>query len=167
MSQTTIPYPLPIGFAGQLADTLDNDVLSYVSAEVSLEMPFGIMVAKGTGDFDGILPVSSGSVPVGVLVHAHVYDNGPNGELGTLGLKPKTALNILRRGRIYVLVEEAVVALDRAYIRYAAGSGGSQLGTFRKSADSATALDVTKKCQYLTSASAGGLALLDVDMLNS
>jgi hypothetical protein len=42
--------------------------------------------------------------------------------------------NVLRRGSVYVQVEEAVVAHDVVFVRYAAGAGGTQLGAFRKSA---------------------------------
>lgn len=166
MSQTFTVFPLPQGLAGQIVDSLDSDCLSIVSAD-TLDMPFGVMVAKGNSDVNGILPNGSGIIPIGVLALSFVYDNGPNGSLSAVGLRPQAMMNVMRRGRIWVLVEENVTAYDRAFIRFTAGAGGTQLGAFRKSADSASALDVTKKCQYLTSATAGNLAVLDVDMLNS
>lgn len=167
MSQTVITFPLPIAIVGQLADTLDHDCLSYVSEEASAEIPFGVMIMKGAADFGALLVNAANAIPVGVLVHAFVYDNGPNGELGLVGLKPKAAFNVMRSGRIYVMVEENVTAMDRAYVRYAAGAGGTQLGAFRKTSVVNETIDVRKNCQFLTSASAGDIATLAVDMMNS
>ncbi len=167
MSQTTIPTSLQVAIAGQLADTNDNMTVVGVSGEASAEIPFGVMVCKGSTDDAHILVAASTAKLTGVLVHQHTYDNGPNGSLGTTGLKPKAVFDVLRQGTIYVLVEEAVVAQDRAFVRYAAGAGGTVLGAFRKTAVSSETIDVGTKCQFLTSAASGGYAVLHVDMLNS
>lgn len=185
MSQTTITFPLQVALAGQLADTLDNDCLPYTSVESSALIPFGVMLrwvsAGAAGDYSCANLSSSSDVLVGPSVLSFVYDDGPNGELvnvdptggNNVGLKPKTTLNVLRKGRIYVLVEEAVNANDRAFVRFAVSTAfpNGLIGGFRKSQDatgpssSNTCIDVTDKCQYLTSASAGGFAVLDVNML--
>lgn len=165
MSQTSYSYTMSAAFAGMLADVGDNDIFGAVQAESSLEIPFGVMVCKGSGDNDAKLPAASTAKLLGVLVHSHNYE--PRLDLGTTGVKPGAMLNILNRGRIYVTVEEAVTKEDRAYVRYAAGAGGTQLGAFRKSAVTDETIDVTKKCKFVTSASSGGLAVVEVDMLNA
>lgn len=49
---------------------------------------------------------------------------------------------VLEAGAIWVFTEEAVVEGDPVYVRITSGAGGSNLGAFRKSADSASAVQV-------------------------
>jgi hypothetical protein len=165
MSQTSYSNTMTAAFAGMLADTSDNDIFGALQAEASSEIPFGVMVCKGTGDNDAKLPAASTAKLFGVLVHSHNYE--PRIDLGTVGVKPGATLNVLNRGRIHVVVEENVTREDRAYVRYAAGAGGTQLGAFRKSAVVDETIDATAKCKFVTSASAGQLAIVEVDMLNT
>jgi hypothetical protein len=69
----------------------------------------------------------------------------------------------LRQGRIWVAVEEPVTAGDPAFVRFAAGAGGSQLGAFRKSADSASSVALPN-AKYLTDSTTDGLAIVQVDV---
>lgn len=167
MSQTTYSYTMTTAFAGMLADSniALNDIFGAVQAEASAEIPFGVMCCKGTGDNDAKLPAASNAKLIGVLIHSHTYE--PRLDLGTVGVKPGAMLNIMNKGRVWVLVEENVTREDRAYIRYAAGAGGTQLGAFRKSSVSGETIDATKTCKFVTSASAGQLAVVEVDMLNA
>jgi len=165
MSQTSYSNTMTAAFAGMLADTGRNDIFGALQAEASLEIPFGVMVCKGTGDNDAKLPAASDAKLIGVLVHSHAYE--PRTDLGTTGVKPGATLNVMNRGRMHVLVEETVVREDRAYIRYASGAGGTQLGAFRKSAVSNETIDVRANVKFVTSASSGQLAIIEVDMLNT
>jgi hypothetical protein len=63
---------------------------------------------------------------------------------------------------IYVVVEEAVNKGDDAYVRYASGSGGTQLGAFRKSADTSTAAALPR-ASFDSTAAIGGLAKLKLN----
>lgn len=160
---------MPVAFAGMKADASDDQVDSYAQGEASAEIPFGVMVCQGTaGGTSGtpdkaILPVDANSVPVGVVVHSHDYDSRT--ELGTTGLKPKTMLSVMRRGRIWVQVEDAVTVNAPAFYRYTSdGGSNTQVGKFRSDADSAKALKV-RGAIYKTAASAGGFAILELDML--
>lgn len=74
----------------------------------------------------------------------------------------QSIINVQCEGRIWVSVEEAVTAGDQPYVRYAAGAGGSQLGAFRKSADTASAAAVPN-AKFLTDGLAGGLAVMQFD----
>lgn len=71
-------------------------------------------------------------------------------------------ISVLRKGYIFVVVEEAVVKGDQPYVRYASGSGGTQLGSFRKSADTSTAAALPN-ARYETTAALGALAVVKVD----
>lgn len=68
---------------------------------------------------------------------------------------------VLEDGEIFVRVEEAVAKGDSPFVRYASGAGGTQLGAFRKSADTSTAAALPG-ATYESDAAAGGLAKLRV-----
>lgn len=160
MPQLTYPDRMVVAFPGMKADLAEDYCRSYVNAEASAEMPFGICVAQGTAYNQAILPVDANSILAGVIVHSHDYV--PTLELGTTGLKPKTSLSIMIQGTIYVLVEEAVAVNDTAYVRHTASGGNTQKGAWRKSADTATAI-IVRGARFLTAASSGGLAVVQVD----
>lgn len=70
-------------------------------------------------------------------------------------------ISVLRKGYIFVIVEEAVVKGDQPFVRYAAGTG-TQLGAFRKTVDSSTAAALPNS-RYETTAALGGLAIVKLD----
>lgn len=166
MSQTAYAETMAANFEGMLADVSMKVVDSFTQGEASAEMPFGIMLAKGTGDREAILPAASNAKLIGILMHSHHYAKGDGGELGTTGVKPKATLNILRKGRLVVKVETTVAKYDRAFVRYATGAGGTQLGAWRNAAVTNETIDLGTKAQFMSAASAGGLAVVEVDMLN-
>jgi hypothetical protein len=157
MSQTAYTTYMPIGFAGMLADSGENDILSCRSEEAGL-MPFGVAVTRGVLDWSAIQMVDTNSVPIGVTLHTHQAD-----PLIGIGIPNKGTLNLLKRGRVYVTVEEAVTPASPVFVRFASGAGGTQKGGFRASADSATAVAWTR-ARYLTTAAAAGLAVLEVNL---
>lgn len=132
-------------------------------AEVAIQA--GLFVCQGTADGQCKLPASSGDVAKGLglapsrVSHDAVFPSG-----GTAGFTYQigdTVGAVIGTG--WVTVEEDVSAQDAVYVRYATGGGGSQKGAFRKSADTSTAAAVTG-ARYLTSASAGGLALVAINL---
>ncbi len=160
MSQTSYSATMTYGIEGQLADSGPVDILSRVNGEASLEIAFGLGVKKGTGDEAVLSPTAEGDRIEGIVVHSHAY--AKTTELDT-GVKAKGSLSILRKGRILVKVEEAVVRGDRGWCRAVAGAGGTRLGAWRKSDVGAETIDCTTQAEFLTSASANGLAVLEVD----
>lgn len=160
MSQSTYAQTMTAGFPGMKADLVDDYVRSYVNAEATAEIPFGVAVVQGAADGSAILAVGAGVTWVGVVLHSHNYD--PTYDLGTTGLKPKKTMNVLSRGTVWVQVENAVTVNSRAFMRHTAGAGGTQKGAFRGDADTATAIEA-RGCRFLTAASAGGVAMLECD----
>lgn len=162
-TQTTYGYDFPVAFAGQLADINDNEIVTGV-LEGAANIPFGVGLKKGTSDDGYVLPAAAPDLIEGLAVHSHSRDNLGFSSLtpATAGVKPTQNMNVLRRGSMYVLVEEAVVSHDVVFCRFAAGAGGTQLGAFRKTADTATAAQV-KGARFLSSAAAGGLAKVHFD----
>lgn len=132
-------------------------------AEVAIQA--GLFVCQGTADGQCKLPTSSGECAKGLGFAPAFPTNDsrfPSG--GTPGVTYQigdTVEAVIGQG--YVTVEEAVTAQDAVYVRYDTGSGGSQKGAFRKSADTSTAAAVTG-ARYLTSAGAGELALVAINL---
>jgi len=165
MAQTSYPLVPPVAFAGMLDALAHKFAESRAQAESSAEVPFGVAVAEGADETKAILPAASTAKVIGLVIHSHTY--APSYELGTVGIKPKCMLSVLRKGRIWVVVEEAVVPGDRLFVRYASGAGGTQLGGIRKSAVTSETIDCTGMGIFRTTqATVGGLAILEVDFSN-
>lgn len=164
MAQTTITRQA-IAVPGLLADnTLTKDCLTATSEESSAQIPFGVMVGRGSAD-DGVLKLATTSdVLAGVVVFGQSYDHGT--ELGSTGFLPKTTFNILNEGRIYVQVEENVTPASRVFVR-AVATGLEVAGAFRDTQDGSDCIEITDYARYLTTTLAGGLAVLDISMRTS
>lgn len=164
MSQTDYSLTMAAAFAGMIADDGPTDIASALSEEASAEIPFGVFVAKGAVERTCELPDASTDLLEGVVVASQRYEPGVGGNIGTTGIKPKGPVNVMRSGRVYVKVEEAVVVGDRPHVRYASGAGGTQLGGVRKSAVSMETIDASTQGVFRTAAGAGGFAVLELDM---
>ncbi len=128
MSQTTVSAGgQPIGFPGQLADSGLHDIVSGFSQEATNPIPFGAGLRAGTSPdgylmptgFSTVLPIEGISVfsfdhnRAGTVDSAGLY----SGDMGASGLLPKSSLQVLRKGRIIVPVEQTVVRGDRGFCR--------------------------------------------------
>lgn len=159
-NQTSYPQDHAAAFEGSLADNGLHDIRSALNGEASNGMPFGIAVAIGTTERTCKLGAASTAKWMGVVVRDASYSGA---QYDANGIKPGAPVNVLSKGRINVQVEEDVAIGDRAFIRYADGTGGTQKGAFRKSANSTTAVEA-KGMRYLSAALAGGIAVLEVDI---
>lgn len=167
MSQTSYSQTMAIGRAGQLADNGPRDVSSRVAATVAI--PFGCAVVKGTADRDVKLPTAATDITgqgkfqgIALVDMSKESARDSNAAQYAVG----DAVATLKKGRCYVVVEEAVAATDPVYVRYADGVADAtktQKGAFRKSADTSTAAQVPNAV-YVTSASAGGLAVVEINV---
>lgn len=162
MPQTSVSSSLTKAFAGMKGDSRkDGHDRSFVNAEASAEIPFGVAVAHGSTDEAAILPADANSKLAGVVVHSHAYDKRV--DFGTTGLKPKVSLSVMRKGSIWVQVEETVAPGEPVFARHTASGGNTTKGLFRNDADSATCTQLGNS-KFLTAATAGNLALVDVDV---
>lgn len=161
-----------VAFPGQPVDiSQQKDVLSGLA--VAAPLPYGVLAvldSANSAGFDKIaakLPSASSDITAaGSALGVVVADQGRAQDPSVSGPQypQNSACPILRRGRIWVLVEEAVNDGDLPFVRFAAGAGGTQLGAFRKSADTATAAALSG-CVFRSSALAGGYAVLQVGVL--
>ena len=69
-------------------------------------------------------------------------------------------ISILRKGRIWVKTEDAIVKDGNVFLRLAAG----EIGVVKASADSTNTLDISSKVKVVKGALAGELALLEINI---
>lgn len=164
-------------FAGMLYDLRDNVIVAGRNSEASgapaatpNELAYGTVVIRDTDANTPATPVVNVKRPAaggfrafGVIAHAHDQENGPNGLLGTLGVKPDGIVNVLRRGAIYVNTESSCAEGLAAFVRHTA-NGALLPGNLRHDADTANAEEVQGIIWRTTRADAG-LAIVEVDMI--
>lgn len=161
MPQTSYSLTHRIATPGMIADASPHDIRTAINADV-VSLPLGIAVKFSTAAGDeGVATIGATTDPIaGIGVYSDTFAEGY--DIDSTGVKVGTVFGVLEKGAIYVTVEEAVNAGDRAFVRFAAGAGGTQPGAFRKSADTASARQM-QGAMYRTSAAAGGLAILVFD----
>lgn len=151
-----------VGYPGMMADTGYKHVVSRVNPDVLI--PFGRFVVKHGDDRRVKLPTTTGEVTdngEGIAIQdwsSEQIDNGLEA-----GYPLKSAVSVMRQGRCWVKVEEAVAKGDPVFVRFAAGAGGTGLGGIRKSADTATAVAMPG-LKFVTSAALGGLAIVEINL---
>jgi hypothetical protein len=173
--QTEVLSAMPIAVPGMLADLHtdeDGDVVSAFNEEASDEIPFGVMVKGGTADDSVKNLATTADLLKGVVVFANYFDKPI--QLGDTGLKPGVAFGLLRRGHIYVRVEDAVTPASEVHVRVTTGgsngygdAGAETAGAFRGSDDGGDTIDITAFAKYLTSADVGEIAVVSIDMDNA
>jgi len=92
----------------------------------------------------------------GIILHEHTES----------GLQPvdKDGLSILEQGSIYVKVETAVAPGDAVHVRAIGTVGNPRTGGFRNIADGVNSIDISSVAKWETSAIAGGLAILTINL---
>lgn len=165
--QTSYQQNMDVAFAGMIADGAEvKDVIAMQNEEAVSEMPFGVAVNFEGSTFDkgALLPDNLADVVAGILLHTHAVSKDPAGDLGLVGLKPGAVLNIMRKGRVWVICENGCSPADRLHV--AIGTSGDAEGTLRSLADGANTIASTGQGVWLTTAAAGALAVLEVDFTN-
>lgn len=158
MSQTTYNTDLAQAFPGLIADAASPpDILSRANEE-SANVPFGLAVVLGTDGFNQFkLPSATGETVLGVLAHRHNRD-----DVEADGLNEGEVGDVLKRGRIWVVTEEAVAPDADVYFRHTA-PGAEQVGAFRTDADTANADQITS-ARWVAATSGAGIAQLDISL---
>ncbi len=157
MAQTSYSIQAADAFGGLLAD-FDASVRSSISRanEETAAVGYGRGVTFGTDpDVQFLLPAATGFEFAGVLVHAHERE-----DVSAVGPVEGETAELLRRGRIWVVVEEAVTPTDDVFLRHTAGVAGDP-GSFRTDDPGGEADQVTN-ARWLTTTAAAGLAVLDI-----
>lgn len=161
MAQTVYNSLRTQGFNGQLADSSPNDVSSMRNDEASASMAFGhaIKFASASDESSAELLTANTETVAGIVLKQDSYAAT---QLDAVGVVAGNHLNIVRKGRVFVLCEDGCNVGDRLYIR-AVATGGEIAGALLASAVGSDTIDSSAQGQWLTSAGAGELAWLDVD----
>lgn len=126
MSQTTYKFDFLEGKDGLIADTGPNYIISR-AAEGAIQ--FGRFVTQGT-DLDKQVKVPTAAADITTTSNAMgVAVRKENVEVTSepAAVADTDDIAVMRQGRIYVLVEEAVTADSSVYVRYAATAQRSRL----------------------------------------
>ena len=176
VQSTTYSAAPSAAYAGMIVGN-DYETISMVNVEASAAMPFGrgvIFKASNTTDQDALVPSAEGDIVAGILAHSHAYERSWTnaagtvmGELSSAGLLPGAMLNVLRRGIIWVIAEDAVVPGDRLWVRCTAGGAGEVVGGCVPADEGTETIPCSNQGVFLTTAAAGALAQLQVDFTNS
>jgi hypothetical protein len=171
MPQTSVLSQPVAAIAGQIADD-GHDIVkaSYTSQEASLQIQFGTIVMQGTADYGcNILTAGNVAKIIGAVVYSVAYQKG--NELGAvvdangkLGLLPGITMNLMKRGRMWVLCEEAVTPSSAVRVRCT--NAGNGAGTFRTSSAGAGLSMLLVGARYLDTAAIGGFSRVEFDILN-
>lgn len=160
--QTTFVVDHPIAFPGQPADLTHSTVISKIAAGT---IPFGSFCVRAAAGVDEscALPVATADVtarPWGVAIKDQTHRGSNN-----LDNEANDMVPVMTKGRVWVTVEGAVTNGAAAFVRFAAGGGGSILGLFRADADTATAVAIPNGAGIFRTATSGaGLALLELNL---
>ncbi len=123
------------GAPGQEYDCAFTDKVSWTADEA---IPFGAYVVESReGGCE--LPDSSGEITAnkgGIALIDPTIASGVGYQIGD-------TVTVLRKGRVFALSDEALAKGDTLFVRHTAGAGGSQKGSFRNDADTATAATPT------------------------
>ena len=131
-------------------------------------VPFGRGLARGSVADVAVLPSVTGFTIEGVSIaraRARPKDNSVSPPVtGEADYKAADAVNVLRKGRIWVRPEDAVTVASDVYVRHTQGSNPLHtVGRFRKDADSAKA-DQWVGARWLTAAAGGEIAVLEINL---
>lgn len=169
MSQTSYAINQAVGRAGLLYDSGFTDKMSKQlnsSGEVGV---FGCLVVQDTGDNDVKAPAAATDI-TGIKNVAGVVIASANVQSNS-GSDPayypnKYTIPVLRKGRIWVLSEDAVDLTKSVFVRYLAGSAGTQKGAFRATTVSSEATQLPDaNAKWLSSTSgANALAILEINL---
>lgn len=151
------------GFAGMLADMVNHEVIS--RACENAKIGFGRFVCLGTSkDSQAKLPAAAGDVAalttLGVALHDHARES-VNDSLEA-GYNQYENMSILKKGHVWVVAEQDVSPTDTVHVRHTT-NGTLTPGGVRKDVDTANAVALSK-ARFLSTALAGELVLLDIDL---
>ena len=157
--QTYIPRSgQPRAIAGMIADSAKTDTISAFSGESSATIAFGLGLVNPGSERVAKLPAASTDIFMGVSAWDldHQPDTGALDLVSGLagGILPKGDLKVLRKGRLFVVVDPSVNSItpfkDRGFVRYATNGGNTTIGAFSNVTDALKNLDVTKCVQFLS-----------------
>lgn len=167
MSQTTAPTNTMVkGTLGIAAQPFSpTDVVTKV--QPAAKSYFGRLVVRDGVSTDKVkhpaATISDLKTIEGVVQSTHALECN---DVDDPGYAAKDAINVLKKGYIYVAIEEKIAVGDAVFVRFVAGAGGTKLGAFRNDADTASAVDISSVAKWVEGGSAAdGVALLSLNLI--
>jgi hypothetical protein len=160
--QTTYTNLAPEGFLGLMTEDFTRFVDTAIP-QVSVKIGKLLVGDKTAGKPRGAVKYPGAAADIttkAMLAGITVWDQSREGGVDWPALRPTP---LLRRGRIWVIAEGAAARYTPCFIRYVAGAGGTELGSFRGDVDTASAAQCDWAI-FLTDAPAGSLALVEVSI---
>lgn len=142
---------------GGIADFNPTDIISKACEDANI--PFGRLVVRGTADSQCALPSATGDSPLGITLFTHKEQNVD----GTTTYNQYDAVNVARKGVVFVKPETAVSAGDAVYFRHTAGAGDLTVGRFTDSAAVANA-DLLVGAVYDSDRDSDGFAKVSINL---
>lgn len=169
MTFTQVNTAMAVAYAGELVDQISVVATdSYIQSEASAVVAFGTMLKQGTADFTALNPTTTADKFIGVVRKSDAYNIDNELDQVAGGLKPKTVLGILKRGKVWVLVDEAVTPASPVRVRTDTNAGAVAAangpGTFRTTASAGHTTDISKFARFLTTTTGAGLVQLEFDV---
>jgi len=179
-AQGSYPLELTNGHEGLIADLQAYVSRSYTN-ETSAVIPYGhavIIDGAATSGLGAKLPAGASATDVlGIAVDSNVFENVsgtytpvPTNKTtdGRIGYPDKQMVNVLSKGVIWVYTADAVALGDAVRLFHtdsaSASSNGGYKGRFGKTAEAGYTFEITAGARWLSAASAGNIALLEIDI---
>ena len=180
-AQGAYPLSLTNGHEGLIADLQAYVSRSYTN-ESSAVIPYGhavIIDGSATSGLGAKLPAGASATDVlGIAVDSNVFENAaqstytstPSNKTadGRVGYPEKQMVNVISKGVVFVYTTDAVALGDAVRIYHtdsaSAASNGGYAGRFAKDAEAGKSFLVTAGARWLSAASAGSIALLEIDI---
>lgn len=156
--QTAYALVPAVAVPGELGDSGFTDKITGIVANATLAVGLLAVFHAGDGDQQVRAPAATGEVTGANVRGIGIYEPNAQNAPRAVG----DMISLLKRGRIWVNVEEAITPLSPVFVRFAAGSFPT-LGAFRASADTASAVALPGAKYLSTQATIGGLALVEVN----
>jgi hypothetical protein len=179
-AQSSYPLELTAGHEGLIADLQAYVSRSYTN-ESSAVIPYGHAVINDSSATSGLgakLPAGASATAVlGIAADSNVFENvsgsyepTPTNKTsdGRIGYPEKQMVNVLSKGVIWVYAVHAVALGDAVRLFHtdsaSASSNKGYKGRFGKTAEAGKTFEVTAGARWLSAASAGNIALLEIDI---
>lgn len=173
MAQTSYAINTPaVSYPGQIADDGDKDVLSAVNVLAAVN--YGILVVTdetNTAGFDALAckaPGASTDITVmgaqlGIVLADQARAQNP--AVATAQYPIQSAVPCLRKGRVWVSAETAMVDGSNPFIRYTA-NGALYVGNFRNDADTGKAAQLPSGQAVVRGTTTGaGYCVIEIDLV--
>ncbi len=167
MPQTAVSTAPAVGLPGEPADmhsSTEGRVVSRLQAETTNGIVPGIMVQRGTGDYDIKRLTATTNKLEGITVRTHDVSDLDFDFINSTGYKPGAEVPVARTERWFVKIEENVTPASDVRVRCVA-VGNEVAGAFRATADSTDCMELTAFAHWVrTALAADGVGELEIDM---